>query len=170
MKTKTILFVAIAAAAFASCSTQVKAIQSSPVIARNVQLDPIKADIKVNEDQKLVGEGSATYVFGIRVSDLENLHMVEGVNYSQDETWFLERGKRTARAIAAYNALQSCPESDVLVNPKYEITVHKSPLGLIYQIYTVRVSGYGATYENFRTERQLKLIGDRNKEYIVVEE
>ncbi len=33
-----------------------------------------------------------------------------------------------------------------------------------------KVSGYGAKYKNFRTEKELKLIGNDNKEYIVVEE
>lgn len=82
----------------------------------------------------------------------------------------LNRGRATARAIAAYEALQACPDCDVLVHPKYEVVLRKSPLGIIYRKYTVRVSGYGAKYKNFRTEKELKIIGDQNKEYIVIDD
>ena len=171
MKTKFMLAAMVAALAFSSCSVHTRAIQSSPVISRNVQLDPIKADIEVNQDKKLVGEGSATYLFGIRVSNLSNQKQVEGIKYSDNSAFsLLNRGKNTARSIAAFHALEECPECDVLVNPKYEVTTKKSPLGLIFKKYIVRVSGYGAKYKNFRTEKQTKIIGNQNKEYIVVEE
>ncbi len=171
MKSKILLAAMVAALAFSSCSVHTRSIQSSPVISRNVQLDPIKADIEVNQDKKLVGEGYATYLFGIRVSNLTNQKQVEGINYSDNPVFpFLHRGRNTARSIAAYQALEECPECDVLVNPKYEVTVKKSPLGLIFKKYIVRVSGYGAKYKNFRTEKQTKIIGSQNKEYIVVEE
>lgn len=52
----------------------------------------------------------------------------------------------------------------------YDFTVKKSPLGILYRSYTVHVSGYGAKYTNFRTEKEVKIIGSDNKEYIVVEE
>lgn len=173
MKSKLLLAAIVAALALSSCSVHTRAIQSFPVMARNVELDPIKADISVNQRNKLVGEGTATYIFGIRVSHLFDQQQVEGVTYSQDGNIsipLMNRGKNTARSIAAFNALESCPECDVLVNPKYEVTVKKSPLGILFKTYTVRVSGYGAKYENFRTEKQTKIIGSQNKEYIVVEE
>ena len=82
----------------------------------------------------------------------------------------LDRGKAMARSMAAYKALEACPDCDVLVHPKYDVTVKKSPFGILYRTYTVHVSGYGAKYKNFRTEKELKIIGNHNKEYIVVEE
>ena len=36
-----------------SCVTTNKGFQSSPVVSRNVNLDPIKADIKVDEEKKI---------------------------------------------------------------------------------------------------------------------
>ena len=45
-----------------SCISTNKGFQSSPVISRNVQLDPIKADIKVDEKTKLIGESTSTYL------------------------------------------------------------------------------------------------------------
>ena len=172
MKLNVLLVAIVATFALTSCTIQTRAVQSSPVIARNVELDPIKADIDVHQDKKLVGEGTATYIFGIRVSNLKNQKLVEGVTYSQGSniSLGLHRGRNTARSIAAYHALESCPECDVLVNPKYEVTETKSPLGIIYKKYTVRVTGYGAQYKNFRTEKETKIIGNQNKEYIVVEE
>lgn len=171
MKHKLLFISLIAAVVFCSCTTSTRMTQSSPVIARNVELDPIKADIDVNQEHKLTGEGVATYIFGIRVSNLMNQKQVEGITYSQDGGFsLLNRGKNTARAIAAYNALEDCPDCDVLVHPKYEVTVKKSPLGIIFRKYTVRVSGYGAKYKNIRTEKQIKVIGSQNKEYIVVDD
>lgn len=155
---------------FSSCTVSTKMVQSSPVVARNVELDPIKADIEVNQDQKLTGEGIAKYILFFRVSNLKDQKMVEGVSYSKDAPFMLNRGRATARAIAAYEALQACPDCDVLVHPKYEVVLRKSPLGIIYRKYTVRVSGYGAKYKNFRTEKELKIIGDQNKEYIVIDD
>ena len=172
MKYRIILAAMVAAFAFGSCSVYTRTMQSSAVMSRNVQLDPIKADIEVNQEQKLVGEGCATYIFFIRVSNLAVQKQLEGVNYSDSylPLPFLNRGRNTARSIAAYRALEGYPECAVLVNPKYEVIERKSPLGIIYKKYTVRVSGYGAVYKNFRTEKQVKIIGDQNKDYIVLDE
>ena len=57
---------------FSSCTVSTKMVQSSPVVARNVDLDPIKADIEVNQDQKLTGEGIAKYILFFRVSNLKD--------------------------------------------------------------------------------------------------
>ncbi len=68
---------------FSSCTVSEKMVQSSPVVARNVKLDPIKADIVVNQDQKLVGQGTTRYIFGIEVDNLLEEKTVDGVIYSQ---------------------------------------------------------------------------------------
>ena len=51
-----------------SCLTTNRGFQSSPVISRNVELDPIKADIKVDEKTKLKGESSSAYFLIFRVN------------------------------------------------------------------------------------------------------
>lgn len=155
---------------FSSCTVSTKMVQSSPVIARNVELDPIKADIEVDQDHKLTGEGTVRYFLCFRLDGLREQKRVDGITYSQGNGTLFNRAKAMARSIAAYNALESCPDCDVLVHPKYDITVKGSPLGIIYRKYTVHVSGYGAKYKNFRTEKQIKIIGNDNKEYIVVDE
>lgn len=171
MKFRNLLFAMFITSAFCSCTTYTRMVQSSPVIARNVELDPIKADIEVHQDQKLTGEGVVKYFLCFQINGFKEQKMVEGITYSQSEPGLLtNRGKDKARSIAAYQALESCPDCDVLVHPKYEVTINKSPLGILYRKYTVRVSGYGATYKNFRTEKEIKIIGNDNKEYIVIEE
>ena len=170
MKHKFLFLAVFATIAFSSCNVSTKMVQSSPVMARNVELDPIKADIEVYQDQKLTGEGRVTYFLCFRVSDIKSQKTVEGITYSQSKDGLFNRGKNMARSAAAYKALESCPDCDVLVHPKYEITTNKSPFGILYREYIVKVSGYGAKYKNFRTEKELKLIGNDNKEYIVVEE
>jgi hypothetical protein len=52
---------------FNSCVSTNKGYQSSPVISRNVQLDPIKADIKVNEITKLKGESRSIYFLCFKI-------------------------------------------------------------------------------------------------------
>ncbi len=51
-----------------SCVITNKGFQSSPVVSRNVYLDPIKADIKVDEEKKIKGESSSSYflIFSVR--------------------------------------------------------------------------------------------------------
>lgn len=161
---------------FASCISTNKGFQSSPVISRNVQLDPIKADINVNETTKLKGESSSVYFLFFRVSG-DNTS-ADGINYSTDaNASTLSRLNpikvmKTAqlnkvRAAAAYKAL-STGEYDFLVHPNYTTTT-KNYLGII-KIYECSVSGYGAKYENFRTEKQKIVVLENGKEYILQDE
>ena len=48
---------------FTSCLRTNSGFQSSPVISRNVTLDPIKADINVDLKAKIKGESSSTYFY-----------------------------------------------------------------------------------------------------------
>jgi hypothetical protein len=155
-----------------SCISTNKGFQSSPVIARNVQLDPIKADIKVDEKTKITGESTSTYFLIFRVSG-DNM-FADGINYSTDASASILQqlnplkiagsGRlNKVRGAAAYKAL-STGEYDVLVHPNYTTTVENY---LIFKKYTVKVTGYGATYENFRTERQKIVILENGKEIII---
>ena len=151
----------------ASCVSTNKGFQSSPVISRNVDLDPIKADIVVNEETKLKGESRSTYVFGLRVS--RDNTFADGINYSTSPNAnpfarlnFLKQGRLVrVRGAAAYNALKT-GDYDVLVHPKYTITTKNFLIG---KTYIVTIEGYGGTYTNFRTERQKVIITNQSKEY-----
>lgn len=155
-----------------SCVSTNTGFQSSPVISRNVQLDPIKADIKVDDKTKLRGESSSAYFLMFRVSGDNTF--ADGINYSTDASSSLisqlnplklaQAGRlNKVRGAAAYKALSS-GEYDVLVHPNYTTTVENY---LIFKKYTVRVEGYGAKYTNFRTEKQKIVILENGKEMII---
>ncbi len=175
MKKNLYLLIFIASAiSLTSCVSTNKGYQSSPVLSRNVQLDPIKADINVNTVEKLKGESSAAYLFGLRVSG--DRAYADGVNYSTDVNASLIskinplNAVKTARltkvrGAAAYNA-HSRGDYDVLVHPTYTVVVKNY---LVYKEYRVEVQGYGSTYSNFRTEKQKVVITDNTREYIFSE-
>ena len=155
-----------------SCVTTNKGFQSSPVVSRNVELDPIKADIKVNETKRIKGESSSAYFLIFRVSGDKTF--ADGINYSTDASASLaqqlnplnlvQAGRlNKVRGAAAYKALNT-GDYDVLVHPNYTTTVENY---LIFKKYIVSVEGYGAKYENFRTEKQKIVILEDGKEIIL---
>ncbi|MFT5984256.1 MAG: hypothetical protein ACI9RM_002720 [Ulvibacter sp.] len=174
MKKITAIFVAllIGSMLMTSCVTTNKGFQSSPVLSRNVQLDPIKADINVDDKSKVKGESSSAYFLIFRVSGDNTF--ADGINYSTDASAsalsrlnplkIAQAGRlNKVRGAAAHKAL-SKGEYDVLVHPSYSTTVENY---LIFKKYKVEVEGYGATYENFRTEKQKIVILEDGKEIIL---
>ena len=170
---KNIVLICSLAIFFTSCVSTNKGFQSSPVISRNVQLDPIKADIKVNETTKLTGQSSSTYFLFFRVSG-DNTS-ADGINYSSDAGGsllsqynplkLLKTAKlNKVRSAAAYKALAT-GEYDFLVHPNYIMTT-RNYLGIV-KIYECTVTGYGAKYQNFRTEKQKIVILEDGKEIIL---
>jgi hypothetical protein len=141
-----------------SCVSTNKGFQSSPVMSRNVDLDPIKADIEINENAKVKGESTAIYFLRFRISG-DNTY-ADGMRYSSESgasiftqlnPFKMMASSRLGpvRGAAAYKALNS-GDYDVLVHPNYTVTVKNY---LIIKKYTVLVDGYGAKYKNFRTEK-----------------
>ena len=99
----------------------------------------------------------------------------DGINYSTDaggselsqynpfkiiKTAMLNK----VRSAAAYKAL-SAGDYDFLVHPNYTMTTQNF-LGLV-KIYKCNVSGYGAKYQNFRTEKQKIVLLEDGKELIL---
>lgn len=172
---KTILnftVLAVLVLSFSSCISTNRGFQSSPVVSRNVQLDPIKADIKVDEKTKIKGESSSTYFLIFRVSGDKTF--ADGINYSTDASASIlqrlsplklaQAGRlNKVRGAAAYKAL-STGDFDVLVHPNYTTTIENY---FFVKKYIVTVEGYGAKYENFRTEKQKIVILENGKEYII---
>ena len=155
-----------------SCVSTSRSFQSSPVISRNVELDPIKADIKVDEKTKIKGESTSAYFLIFRVTGDNTF--ADGINYSTDASAsFISRlnplklanaGRlNKVRGAAAYKAL-STGDYDVLVHPNYTTTLENY---LIFKKYIVKVEGYGAKYANFRTEKQKIVILQDGKELIL---
>ena len=102
---------------------------SSPVRSRGVNLDPIKADININKEEKLSGTSSSTYVIGFRIAGDQNY--ADGINFS---TLAFHLGRvRQVKSAEAYNAMAD-KGYDVLVHPTYNIKVER---GLFVQKYQV---------------------------------
>ncbi len=167
MKTKNLLFFVAIVFLLSSCVSTNRGLQSSPVIAKNVDLDPIKADIKVDETKKLKGESTSSYFLFFRVSG--DKEFADGINYSTDASSgfnplaiFRHGRLQKVRGAAAYKALSS-GDYDVLVHPTYITTVKDY---IISKEYSVVVEGYGAKYSNFRTEKQKVVITGNGKEYV----
>lgn len=163
-----------------SCVSTNKGFQSSSVISRNVQLDPIKADIKVDQSKKLTGESTSIYFLCFRIKG-DNKY-ADGINFSSEagiteKLWsFLNPFtlfKRIAtgdaigkvKKAASYKALENT-DADFLMHPTYTITEKNF---LIVYIYKAEVKGYSAKYQNFRTEKQKIIITNDGKEYVFPE-
>jgi len=157
---------------FTSCVTTSRGFQSSPVISRNVDLDPIKADIKVDETKKLKGESTSSYFLFFRVKGDKTF--ADGINYSTDASagiaqklnplrWIQSLRLNKVRGAAAYKAL-SAGNYDVLVHPTYQVTMKNY---VLFKKYTVKVERYGGNYQNFRTEKQKIVVLQDGKEFIV---
>ena len=144
MKSGFILGLMTLALTINSCKSTSKGYHSSPVMSRNVELDPIKADINVDESKKLKGSSTATYVLGFRVKGDDKY--ADGINYSTNSIRGLREGG--IKAAAAYKALEG-DDWDILVHPTYTVSRKWFFFGTKYEI---EVQGYGAKYENFRTE------------------
>lgn len=175
MKKNAILFIYafVLVSIITSCTSTNKGYQSSPVVSRNVQLDPIKADIKVAESKKLSGESSSLYFLFIRLTGDNTA--ADGITYNTDVSSSvlsklnpinnMKMSKlNKVRASAAYKALEN-GDYDFLVSPTYSITTNNLLFGIIKQ-YSCSVTGYGAKYQNFRTEKQKVIITNSGKEYV----
>ena len=169
------LVVALIATYFSSCTSTNRAFQSSPVLSRNVQLDPIKADIEVNETEKLNGEAASSYFLMFRIQGDNTF--ADGIDYSTDANApmidkinpfkAIKAGRLSkVRGAAAYSAL-STGDYDVLVHPTYIVTVENY---ILVKNYKVSVQGYGSKYKNFRTEKQKVVITNNTVEYVFPDE
>jgi len=148
------------------CASSNQGLSSSNVIDRNVELDPIRADINVNDEERLKGSSQSIYFLFFRLKG-DNKY-ADGISYSANA--FNKEGlfsflnpfrlfemiatgdaEGKVKSAAAYNAIEG-KEVDVLVHPTYSVTKKNY---LIVSVYEAEVQGYGATYSNFRTEPPL---------------
>ena len=156
-----------------SCVSTNKGFQSSPVNSRNVETDPIMADIQIDEKNKLKGKSTSSYLFFIFRVGGDNT-FADGIDYRTDASVnkfnLLKQRKNDrlneVRGAAAFKAL-SKGDYDVLVNPSYTTTVKNYHL---FKQYVVTVEGYGGKYTNFRTEKQKAVTLESGKKIIIIDE
>lgn len=166
---KYILSVALATILMTSCTTTHKGIHSSNVSTKNntVWHEPLKADIVIDDQNKVTGTSSASYFLFFRVDgDKEQLEGVQYATTLSTESFlsllnpfkiiqkvFTGGAAEHAKNAAAYNAIEG-KDADILVHPTYKI---KTTNYLIFNRYQVEVSGYLGQYENFRHERRERI-------------
>ena len=142
-----------------SCVSLNKSYDSSAVKLTNVMLDPIKADLTVDETEKLVGTSSSSFFWIFKITGDNSF--ADGVKFPGMSFGAVNKVKSSA----AYNALNSTEkEYDIIVDPQYTVKVTKTILTTNIE---VTVEGYGGTYSNFRTEREKIVILDGGKEIIL---
>lgn len=142
-----------------SCVSLNKSYDSSAVKLTNVKLDPIKADLTVDETEKLVGTSSSSFFWIFKITGDNSF--ADGVKFPGMSFGAVNKVKSSA----AYNALNSTEkEYDIIVDPQYTVKVTKTILTTNIE---VTVEGYGGTYSNFRTEREKIVILDGGKEIIL---
>jgi hypothetical protein len=142
-----------------SCVSLNKSYDSSAVKLTNVKLDPIKADLTVDQTEKLVGTSSSSFFWIFKVSGDNSF--ADGVKFPGMSFGAVNKVKSSA----AYNALNNAEkEYDIIVDPQYTVKVTKT---IFTTNIKVTVEGYGGTYSNFRTEREKIVILDGGKEIIL---
>jgi hypothetical protein len=146
--------------AFTSCIATKKGYQSSPVISRNVNLDDIKADIKVNETAKIKGQSTSSYFLMFRVSGDNSF--ADGISFSTDASasYFQKLNPLKIISSGRLNKVRGAAAHKALNTTTIENY-------LFFKKYVVEVEGYGAKYENFRTEKQKIVILENGKELLL---
>lgn len=160
------LFIVAVSVIGTGCSSSSQGLSSSNVIDRNIELDPIRADINVNDEERLEGSSQSVYFLFFRlkgdnkyadgISCSANAFNKEGLFSFLNPFRLFEMiatgdAEGKVKSAAAYNAIDG-RDVDVLVHPTYSVTKKNH---LIVSIYEAEVQGYGATYFNFRTEPPL---------------
>ena len=157
---KQLLFFGLLALSMAmtSCASLNKSYNSSAVKLRNVQLDPIKADLTVDQE-KITGTSTSTFFSIFRLSGDNSF--ADGVRFPGMSFGAVNKVKSSA----AYNALNSTENNfDIIVDPQHTVKVTRT---LFTKTIKVTVEGYGGTYSNFRTEKEKIVILDGGKEIIL---
>jgi len=156
-----------------SCSSMQTAFDIAPVNSKNIELDPIKADLNINEDSKITGSSKSTYFLFFRLSG-DKVYADVDLGDQKDFTtsvlsllnpfnWFYIGGKSKTKSAAAYKAL-SKNNDDVIVDPNYTTTIKDY---IIFKTFKVDVEGYGAKYSNFRTEKQKLMLLQGGQEVLL---
>jgi hypothetical protein len=142
-----------------SCVSLNKSYDSSAVKLTNVMLDPIKADLTVDQTEKLVGTSSSSFFWIFKITGDNSF--ADGVKFPGMSFGAVNKVKSSA----AYNALNNTKKDyDIIVDPQYTVKVTKT---IFTTTIKVTVEGYGGTYSNFRTEREKIVILDGGKEIIL---
>ena len=135
--------------ALTSCKSTNKNFDSNSVVfEKGIETDIVKADLIINDKNKITGESTATYFMFFNISG-DNTY-ADGIQYnSSSKLPFSNIGTTNkVKSAAAYKALNQDGGYDVILQPQYTVTVEKYPF---VKVYKATVTGYGARYKNFRS-------------------
>ena len=128
-----------------SCTTTRTGALSTPAYAPKAEINPIRANIEVDMNKKLVGESTSSYFLIFQVGG--DNKFAEGMSYSSESQFnalFKARENKTKSA-AAFKAVQGSG-ADIIVHPNYEIQVNDY---IIFKQIKVKVTGYAGYFKKF---------------------
>jgi hypothetical protein len=143
-----------------SCSTTKMNSLATPAYAPQAEINPIRANVEVDMNKKLVGESSSSYFLFFRTSG-EN-KFAEGMSYSGENAvkgMFKARENKT-KSSAAFNALENSG-ADIIVHPNYVIEVKNY---LFFKKINVKVKGYAGYFKKFYQKEYCNECNENNVE------
>jgi hypothetical protein len=128
-----------------SCNSTFTKTLSTPMYAPKAEINPIRADVDVDMNKKIVGESQASYFFIFKVSAEDNKY-AEGVSFSGDQIGAFRLNK--LKSAAAYKAITNAG-CDIIVHPNYIIQKHNY---VFFSSYEIKVTGYAGYFKKFYQE------------------
>lgn len=128
-----------------SCTTTRTGALSTPAYAPKAEINPIRANVDVDMNKKLVGESTSSYFLVFQVGG--DNKFADGMSYSSESQFnalFKARENKTKSA-AAYKAVQGSG-ADIIVHPNYVVEVHDY---LLFKQIKVKVTGYAGYFRKF---------------------
>lgn len=142
---KKILLALSLALIITSCTTTRTGALSTPAYAPKAEINPIRANVDVDMNKKLVGESTSSYFLVFQVGG--DNKFADGMSYSSESQFnalFKARENKTKSA-AAYKAVQGSG-ADIIVHPNYVVEVHDY---LLFKQIKVKVTGYAGYFRKF---------------------
>ena len=142
---KKILLALSLALIITSCTTTRTGALSTPAYAPKAEINPIRANVDVDMNKKLVGESTSSYFLVFQVGG--DNKFADGMSYSSESQFnalFKARENKTKSA-AAFKAIQGSG-ADIIVHPNYIVEVHDY---LLFKQIKVKVTGYAGYFRKF---------------------
>jgi hypothetical protein len=128
-----------------SCSTTRTGTLSTPAYAPKAEINPIRANVEVDMNKKLVGESTSSYFLIFQVGG--DNKFADGMSYSSESQFsaFFKARENKTKSAAAFKAVEGSG-ADIIVHPNYEIQVNNY---IIFKQIKVKVTGYAGYFKKF---------------------
>lgn len=135
----------VLALSLTSCSSTRTGALSTPAYAPKAEINPIRANVEVDMNKRIVGESTSSYFLIFQVGG--DNKFADGMSYSSESQFnalFKARENKTKSA-AAFKAVKSSG-ADIIVHPNYEIQIKNY---IIFKQIKVKVTGYAGYFKKF---------------------